>query len=190
MAGRKVFLSQHRHLLPFILRADERTGGRQAADAVAVGICQFKRIRRDDGDDGLVLFQGHDGHTLAVAGGLCGDLRRADQKHPSRAGADGQLRLLGQEEHGRQRLFVAVGFQQLAAVLLGGVGAERNFCALAAGAAGAGAAGAGAGAGAGAAGAGAGAGAGAAALGAGAAFGAGAGAALAAPVKPSSTVTS
>ena len=98
-----------------------------------MGVRQFQPVRRDDGGDGLVLFQGHDGHTLTVAGGLCGDLRCADQKHPSRAGADGQLRLLGQEEHGRQRLFVAVGFQQLAAVLLGGVGAERNFCALAAG---------------------------------------------------------
>ena len=36
---------QHRHLLPFILRADERAGGRQAADAVAVGVGHRYRVR-------------------------------------------------------------------------------------------------------------------------------------------------
>ncbi len=44
-------------ICPFILRANQRTGRRQAADAVAVGICQFQRVRRDDGGDGLVLFR-------------------------------------------------------------------------------------------------------------------------------------
>ena len=44
-----------------------------------MGVGQFQRIRRDDGGDGLVLFQGHDRHTLTIAGGLCSDLRRADQ---------------------------------------------------------------------------------------------------------------
>ena len=98
-----------------------------------MGVGQLQRIRRDDGGDGLVLFQGHDRHALTVAGGLGGDLRRADQQHPARTGADGKLRLLREEEHRRQRLLVAVGFQQFAAVLFGGVGAERDLRALAAG---------------------------------------------------------
>ena len=98
-----------------------------------MGVRQLQRVRRHHRSDGLVLFQSNHCHALTVAGGLGRDLRRANQQHPAGAGADGKLGLLRQEEELCQRFLVAVGLQQLAAVLLGGVGAERNFRALAAG---------------------------------------------------------
>ena len=80
---------QHCQLLALVLGADERAGGGQAADTVAVGVGKLQRFRRDDRCNGLVLFQGHNSNTLAVAGGLGSDLRRVDQQHPASAGADG-----------------------------------------------------------------------------------------------------
>ena len=53
--------------------------GGQAADTVAMGVGKLQRFRRDDRCNGLVLFQGHNCNTLAVAGGLGSDLRRVDQ---------------------------------------------------------------------------------------------------------------
>ena len=78
---------QHCQLLALVLGADERAGGRQAADTVAVGVGKLQCFRRDDRCNGLVLFQGHNSNTLAVAGGLGSDLRRVDQQHPACAGA-------------------------------------------------------------------------------------------------------
>ena len=98
-----------------------------------MGVGQVQAGRRADRGDGLVLFQGDHRHALAVPGGLFGDLGRAHQQQPAGAGADGQLLLLRQEEQSRQRLLVAVGPQQLAAVLLGGVGGQGHLGAFAAG---------------------------------------------------------
>ena len=60
-------------------------------------------------------------------------MRRAHQQHPAGAGADGKFGLLRQVEHQGKRFLIAVSLQQLAAVLLGGVGAEGDLCALTAG---------------------------------------------------------
>ena len=98
-----------------------------------MGVGQLQAIRRHHRGNGLVLFQGDHRHALTVAGGLGGNLRRAHQQHPAGAGADGKLGLLRQVEQLCQRLLIAVRLQQLAAVLLGGVGTEGDLCALAAG---------------------------------------------------------
>ena len=98
-----------------------------------MGVRQLQGICRHHRGDGLILFQGDHRHALTVAGGLGGDLRRAHQQHPTGTGADGKLGLLRQVEHHGKRFLIAVRLQQLAAVLLGGVGAEGDLGALAAG---------------------------------------------------------
>ena len=125
--------SQQAHLLALVLGADQRTGGGQAAHAVAVGVGQLQGISRHHRGNGLVLFQGDHRHALTVAGGLGGDLRRAHQQHPTGTGADGKLGLLRLVKHHGKRFLIAVRLQQLAAVLLGGVGTEGDLCALTAG---------------------------------------------------------
>ena len=123
--GASCGITLQRQLLRPVVVLQNRTGGGQGAHAVARGVVQLKALGQRDAGDFGILFQRHHADTGGVAGRLFRYECAADEQQTVVGGENRQV------AHEGQLGLVAVGFQQLAAVLLCLIAGQRHLGALA-----------------------------------------------------------